>query len=67
MYMHQFRQTAPKRIPELKIGKKYQVVGYHTGDFVGELTQNDLLVATFKVKNELVEVLLDSAVKIREI
>lgn len=74
MYMHQFRKTAPPRIPELKIGKKYQVSCYHTGDFAG-VCENTGKVAVFRVTRktkeleagQFVEVWLDSTVKIREI
>ncbi len=78
MYMHKFREAAAPQYPELKVGSKYHVTGYHTGDFTGECVSNDLRVPIFVVTRitsslkpgEFVEVHMDSAigagVKIRE-
>ncbi len=49
--MHNFRTGAKKKM-ELVIGKKYQVNGYHTGNFVGECVEvsstGAVLVVTVK-------------------
>jgi hypothetical protein len=66
--MHQFK-TPPSNLPELKVGKRYQVRGYHTGNFTGECVAVELNVAVFRVvekssalrPGDKVEVHLDSA------
>jgi hypothetical protein len=78
VYMHQFKLRS-RSLADLKLGKKYQVVGYHTGNFSGECVAMELGVAVFRViektpklkPGEKVEVHLNSAsgagVKIGEI
>jgi hypothetical protein len=66
--MHQFK-LPPSRIPELKVGRRYHVRGYHTGNFTGQCLLIELNVAVFRVVEkssslklgEKVEVYLDSA------
>jgi len=60
--------TVSQRPPEIRIGRKYQVLGYHTGDFIGECVELDLHVAVFVVwkngvlkRGEKVEVQISSA------
>lgn len=74
--MHLFNTGSPR--PKLKVGKKYQIIGYHTGDFTGECIALELHVAIFRVTGKAsglklgqdVAVYLDSArgarVKINE-
>lgn len=66
--MHQFK-TPPSNLPVLKVGRRYQVRGYHTGNFSGECLAIELNVAVFRVVEkshalklgEKVEVHLSSA------
>lgn len=48
MYMHNFL-SAPDAITALQPGKKYQIRGYHTPDFVGACIEVSESSATFEV------------------
>jgi hypothetical protein len=48
MYMHLFQTNRSKPF-DLTIGRKYQVRGYHTGDFTGKCVEASRSSAVFEV------------------
>jgi hypothetical protein len=66
MYMQLFQSE--NVASELKVGKRYQVLGYHTGDFAGVCIEVTTISGVFKVcengalrRGEIVEVFLAAA------